>query len=565
MSSILFRNGVVHSSADPFAEAVLIEDGVVTWLGADDSAAGFVSRADEVVDLDGLLVTPAFVDAHVHLLATGLALEGLDLSAAAGVQGAADLLSAVSQQVAARSANEGGEAGAPSRASEARETRILYGHGWDESTWTDPALPTLAALDAASGGAPVLLVRADVHSSLVSSALAELLGLGGYPGWTTSGHVTGQAHDRALAALTEMDQARHRHLTDLALGQAARAGIVSVHEMAAPGLETRAGLADLIARTAQASSALPHVIGYWGELCETAADAANIAAAIPGLSGIGGDLRVDGSLGSHTAALSSPYADLTAREDPQRFGHLELTADQIAQHIVAVSEANLPTAFHVIGDAAMHEVIAGFTAAANAIGDGAIRALGHRLEHAEMIDAASLATLVLLGVHLSMQPAFDDEWGRPDGLYETRLGRARAGNMNPFADIAGAGIPLAFGSDSPVTPLDPWRGVRSALLANASEQRVTARAAFRAHTRGGWRLAGLDHTGAGEIRVGSPAHLAFWDAPRLAVQGPERMFSSWSTDARAGIALLPDLAPDSVAPRCVRTMRAGVVLHDEIG
>ena len=95
VSSTLYRHGVVHSAADPFAEAMLVDDGTVVWLGADDTADGMVSRADEVVDLDGALVAPGFVDAHVHVLETGLALESIDLSPDGGVHSLADALDAV--------------------------------------------------------------------------------------------------------------------------------------------------------------------------------------------------------------------------------------------------------------------------------------------------------------------------------------------------------------------------------------------------------------------------------------------------------------------------------------
>lgn len=545
MSSILFRNGVIHSPADAFAEALLIEDGVIAWLGADDSAAGFLNRADEVVDLDGLLVTPAFVDAHVHLLATGLALEGVALSPDSGVHSATDLLMAV----ASRSAQ--------TRAS--GEGTVLYGHGWDESAWAHPTIPHREDLDQAGAGQPVLLVRSDVHSSLVSSAFAERFALKDLAGWDDSGHITLDAHNRALAALTHVPPSRHDALTDLALHAAAAAGIVAVHEMATPDLETRAGLARLISRTSHSDSALPQVIGYWGELCESDADAHDIKEAIPGVTGVGGDLCVDGSIGSHTAALLEPYSD---RMGPTATGSLHLTAAEIAIHIQATTRVGLPSAFHVIGDGAMQEVLAGFAAAAEEIGAARVQAMGHRLEHAEMVDPQALAALVRFGIRLSMQPSFDDEWGGPGALYETRLGTARAAQMNPWASIAEAGIPLAFGSDTPVTKFDPWRAVRSALFANTESQRISARSAFRAHTRGGWRLAGSDHTGAGEIRVGAPAHLAFWEAPQRAVQGPDRLFSNWSTDARAGTPLLPELGPKSAEPQCVRTMRAGVTIFD---
>ncbi|MGO1317396.1 MAG: hydrolase, partial [Cellulomonadaceae bacterium] len=90
----------------------------------------------------------------------------------------------------------------------------------------------------------------------------------------------------------------------------------------------------------------------------------------------------------------------------------------------------------------------------------------------------------------------------------------------------------------------------------------SARAAFRAHTRGGWRLAGEPATG--ELRVGSPAHLAVWRADELGVQAPGGRVAAWSTDRRAGTPLLPLLDQGAEAPRCLLTLRSGHVLHDEV-
>jgi predicted amidohydrolase YtcJ len=550
VSSTLYRNGVIHSPADPFAEAVLVADGVVTWIGADDTAAGLAPNADTVVDLDGALVTPAFVDAHAHVLESGLALESVDLSPAAGVRSLADALAAVHRAAQDAAATHG-----------RGTTRPLLGQGWDESDWPEGRPPTGAELDAAAGGAPVYLARVDVHSAVVSTAFADAAGVRGLPGWTDDGRVERDAHHAAREAAREVTAEHRDALYTAALRHAASRGIASLHEHSAPGIDTRAGLVRLLELTGDAASALPHVVGYRGELCVTADDARELLAAIPGLTGIGGDLNVDGSLGSHTAALRSPYAD-----DPQRrSGPLYLTAEQIANHVASVTRAGVHAGFHVIGDRAMDELLLGMRAAADVEGAGPIRAAGHRVEHAEMVDAATLAALVLLGVRLSMQPAFDAAWGGPDGMYARRLGAGRAAALNPFADLAAAGIPLAFGSDSPVTPFDPWGGVRAAMAHHEPDQRISARAAFRAHTRGGWRAAGLDHTGAGEIRLGAPAHLALWRAEHLVVQAADGRVSSWSTDARSGTPLLPDLGPDAPEPVCVRTVRAGVVLHDTLG
>lgn len=546
MTSTLYRNGVVHSPADPFAEAVLVEDGTVAWLGADDTAAGFAARADEVVDLDGALVTPGFVDAHVHVLETGLALESVDLSAGAGVRSVADALEAVRRAVRERPASAADQP--------------LLGFGWDEQDWPEGRAPTRDELDAAAEGAPVYLARVDVHSAVVSTALASAAGLADREGWSEDGRVERDAHHAARDAARTVSPERRTALYRRALGHAAARGIVSVHENSAPFIDTREGLVELLDLTRDAAGGLPHLVAYRGERCVTVDDARELLAAVPGLTGLAGDLDVDGSIGSRTAALRAPYADA-----PASTGTLYLAAEEIANHVTAASRAGLQAGFHVIGDRAMDEFLLGVRAAVDVEGVAALARTGLRLEHAEMVDAPTLAALVLLGVQLSVQPAFDAAWGGAGGMYATRLGEGRAAALNPIADLAGAGVPLAFGSDSPVTALDPWAGVRAAVEHHAAEQRISARAAFRASTRGGWRLAGLDHTGAGELRVGAPAHLAVWRADHLAVQAPDGRLSAWNPDAQAGTPLLPLLGPDEAPPRCLRTVRAGVVLHDELG
>lgn len=135
----------------------------------------------------------------------------------------------------------------------------------------------------------------------------------------------------------------------------------------------------------------------------------------------------------------------------------------------------------------------------------------------------------------------------------------------PLARLAAAGVPLALGSGRVPGQDDPWAAVRAAVHHPDPAQGVSARAAFRAHTRGGWRLAGLDGGGAGEIRVGGPATLAIWRTGPLAVQAADDRVSAWSTDPRAGTPLLPELSPEGALPTCVRTLRDGQLLHDALG
>jgi hypothetical protein len=183
---------------------------------------------------------------------------------------------------------------------------------------------------------------------------------------------------------------------------------------------------------------------------------------------------------------------------------------------------------------------------------------GSRLEHVEMVsDPARLAATGLLA---SMQPAFDAAWGGADGMYAARLGAGRAAGMNRFAELAAAGVPLAFGSDSPVTAMDPWRSVRAAAYPHEASAGISVRAAFTAHTRAGWRAAGRD--GEGVLAPGMPATFAVWRAGELGIDAPDERVSRWSTDPRASVPGLPDVGPDRDLPVCLRTVLRGRTIFD---
>lgn len=554
MSSTLYRGGAVLAPAVPHATSLLIADGTVAWIGGDDEADGLAPAADAVVDLRGALVTPGFVDAHVHLLGMALADEGVDLS---GTRSPAEAVAAVAQ--AAR-----GPIGARLAATGA----LLTGYGWDEHRWAERRPPRRADLDAATGGAPVVLLRADRNAAVVSTSVAQVLGLTDIEGWQEDGLVTGAALAAVRRAVLDVDPARREALHRSALESAARAGIVGVHEHSTPDTGTRGELAALLALTADPGSTLPLVVGYRAELCETTDDARAVLAEIPGLTGIGGDLAVDGTIGARTAALRTPYADApTGWAHPS--GRLELSAEQVSNHVAAVTRAGLQAAFHVVGDRAMDEVLLGFRAASDVEGVEALRRAGHRLEHALMLDAPALATAVLLGLTCAVQPGLDAAWGGEAGMYAARLGRGRAASLLPVADLLAAGVPVALGSDAPLTPLDPWAGVRAVVRHRTPDQRVPVRAAVEAATRGGWVAAGHGASGAGELRVGAPAHLAVWevaDADPDAAEAPSAYGTAWhayGVDRRD--AVLPGLDAEAPLPRCLRAVRDGVVLHDTLG
>lgn len=527
MRTVLVRNGDVHSPADPFATAMLVEGERVAWVGSEGAADAYAEGVDAVVDLAGALVTPAFVDAHVHTTSTGLALTGLDLRDCAS-------LTEALEQVARHARDVGGGA--------------VVGHGWDETRWPERRAPRREELDRAAGGGVVYLSRIDVHSCVVSSALvASAPQLRTRPGWSEEGHLTRDAHHEARAVvrglLTPSQRAEAHQAT---FTRAAELGIAAFHELAGPDISSAEDLESVLALAGKVDG--PDVVGYWGELggVERARELGALGAA--------GDLFADGAIGSRTAHLRTVYADAGTR------GYGYLTAASVRDHVVACTRAGLQAGFHVIGDAAMDTVGAGFREAEQVVGAGALRAARHRLEHVEMVDAAAVATLADLGVVASVQPVFDALWGGGEGMYAERLGAERALTLNPFATLAGEGVALAFGSDAPVTPLGPWEAVRAAAFHHNPAHRLSVRAAFTAHTRGGWRAAGRDD--AGVLAPGMLASYAVWEPSELVVQAPDDRVSAWSTDPRSGTPGLPDLTPGVRAPRCLRTVASGRVVHD---
>ena len=524
----LLLNGRVHSPSHPDATAMAVRDGMVAWLGSDDVGRRQFPDAD-IADLHGAFVAPAFVDSHVHLTATGLRITGLDLSGAASAEHCMTLLKA---HVAAH------------------RGKPVWGHGWDDADWPRP--PSTDDLDAVGGNLPIYLARVDVHSAVASSALRQRVpGLAAAGGFDPQRPLTAQAHHlvraeaRRLLTVAQRDEARHA-----ALDAAAAAGVVAVHECAGPEIggaqdwqelrQTRHGV---------------EVVGYWGEAVSTAAQARALITQT-GASGLAGDLFVDGALGSRTAHLCRPYADA-----PRSTGNSYLDAQMIEEHLHACTEAGVTAGFHVIGDAAVTAVVDALEKVVARQGAPAVARCGHRLEHLEMVSDEQAAKLGAWGITASMQPGFDAAWGGADGMYARRLGPERAARLNPLALLASAGVRMAFGSDTPVTSMNPWEWVRAASHHRTPGSAISARAAFAAATRGAWRAGGVRDGVTGTLVPGAPASYAVWDTGDLEVRAPADAVQRWSTDPRSQVPGLPRLQPGDRLPHCRQTVHRGAVLH----
>src|SRR3954447_17305775 len=238
--SLLLRDVTI---GDRPGRALHVADHRITWLGDAVDAP----PADRVITGEGTLLAPAFVDAHVHATATGLALTGLDLHASLS------LAEAVASIAAHRAATPSG---------------ILLGTGWDETGWPEGRGLTRDDVDAVVGDRPAYLARVDVHSATVSTALLDLVpGIADLPGFSADGRLRLEAHHAARQAAFGAVSADQRRAAQRAtLDECAALGIGTLHEMAGPEVSGADDLAALLELAADEPG--PEVVGYWGELAE---------------------------------------------------------------------------------------------------------------------------------------------------------------------------------------------------------------------------------------------------------------------------------------------------------
>ena len=219
---MIFTGGRIHAAGPapgptPAATAVAVREDKIIFVGDDEGARRSCPQAAEV-DLGGRLVTPAFVDAHVHLIQAGLVMNGLDLH---GVPSRDRLLAAVADF-----------------ARQHPRVKVIVGQGWDERDWPEAEPPTRAQLDRAAGALPVYLARVDVHSAVVSTALLDQLpGLTELAGYRADGLLTRDAHHSCRGQLDRLfSDGERRAAAEVALRVAAGQGVATLHELGGPHL-----------------------------------------------------------------------------------------------------------------------------------------------------------------------------------------------------------------------------------------------------------------------------------------------------------------------------------------
>lgn len=479
--------------------------------------AGVDRESKAQMDVQGGWVAPGFIDSHVHTTNTGVQLLGLNLTGC-------DSYDALQRSL--REIN--------------KSENIVLGHGWDDSKWQKTA-----NIEAFPANAPMTyLSRIDAHSALVSpSLLNEVLKI--HPelekasGFSRAKPLVADAHGivREFAYANLSDKRRSEYI-EKALQSFLEVGIYEVNEMAGPRISSFHDAEMVLNRAIEKKISVKM---WWGEL-EGHKRALDLNAI-----GCGGDLFIDGSFGSKTALVNEPYADGT-------LGRQYISLEDATQHILTGYDYELSTSFHAIGDAAIEVAVQAFENAKKTIGDKSFTRLKHRIEHAELLSDSQINRLIGLGVFFSMQPQFSSYWAGENGMYQQRIGD-RWMALNPFREILKNGGRLLFGSDSPVTNVNPWDSIAAATQMHNEEHSITYRAAFRAHTQG-------DSANSSEVAIGSPANLAVWDVTDWHQLQIDEVRNRWSTDARSFPVDYPDA---SKPPTCLMTVSNGEVAYSSIG
>ena len=467
------------------AEAVAVRGDRIQAVGKASDIEKLKGPQTQVVDLGGHFVMPGFNDAHMHLADAGFQKLSANL---VGVKSLEELRARVLARVQTAGPGE-----------------WITGGGWDETLWPVVAVPSRWDLDEISGGHPVFLERVDGHIAIANTRALQLASVtlaskdaqGGQIDRDANGQPTGILRETARAAVEAVipkpSHDKRRQAIEGALAELAQWGITSAQDFSGwqdnsiwenfqilEDLEKEGKLTSRLSEWLQFDAPLDELV-----LKRDMHPHSDLMLHTGMLKGF-----MDGSLGSHTAALLEPYAD-----DPKNFGLPRYEADKLNEMTKERVLAGFQVGFHAIGDKGVQMALDAFAEAEKAAREKKVKAPNGgddfrlRIEHAQVTSKAQIARFKELKVIASMQPSHlltDMHWA------QDRLGPQRAAHSYAWLELLNKGVTLAFGTDYPVEPITPFRGLYAAVTRKSEEgkleyfpeQKVSMDQAIAAYTIG---------------------------------------------------------------------------------
>jgi predicted amidohydrolase YtcJ len=494
------------------AQAVAVREGRIQAVGENVEILKLKGPETQVIDLGGKFLMPGFNDAHTHLSEGGF--EALNVNLI-GVKSLEEFRERIRAKV---------EGAAPGD--------WILGGGWDETLWPVKVVPTRWDIDEVSGDHPVFVERVDGHIGAANTRALQLASItiasrdpkGGKIDRDSNGQPTGILRETARQAIREAipepTHDRRRQAMELALAEAARQGITSLQD-------NSKGWEDFqILQEIEKDGKLTARVSEWLPFDDSLDQLNARRSAHPSTDLMlhTGMLKgfMDGSLGSHTAALIEPYSD-----DPKNSGLPRYDAPKLNEMTKERLLGGYQIGFHAIGDKGAQMALEAFAEAEKAGREKKIKAVNGgddyrlRIEHSQVVTPLEIVKYRDLKIIASMQPCqllTDMNWA------ESRLGEKRAAHSYAWAEFLKRGVVLAFGTDYPVEPLSPFRGLYAATTRKSEDgkkdyfpdQKISMDQAIAAYTTGS-AFAEFDEKQKGLIAPGMLADFVVLDRDVTAV------------------------------------------------
>ncbi len=501
--TLIFFNGILATQNPqmPLAQAVAVVNKRILAVGTDTNILSLAGPDTKLIDLDGRLMVPGFIDTHFHFYEWAIQRQGVHLEDAASMD---DLLDRVSRAVKIKPPGQ-----------------WIMGQGFNETAWPEARLPSRDLLDRVSPDHPVLLWRCDLHLAVANSAALTCAGIDTATPDPPEGRIERDHAGRPNGVLRELAINLVRRAVPLPsddeVQQAFTEAITALHQLGITGIHDTRLMDDQDGAAAfrmfqrlnrDEKLHLRTWVSIPGERLDTAIDL--------GLTtGFGDDyLRVghvkffsDGGMGARTAWMIDPYRDGGC-------GMPLMDMKALAKAVTRADAAGLSTMVHAIGDRANREVIGIFEEleVQRGLAKRPAPKIPHRIEHLQMIRPEDVARLNRLTLALNVSPA--------NLISDIDLIDHIIGEMGQYTyalrPLADSGLPVMFGSDCPVCDPDPLVGIRAAITRRRDDgtpkggwhpqNRITVSEAIRAYTAAPAAVYRIDDLGV--IAPGNKADLA---------------------------------------------------------